>query len=249
MNNFLKEVIEETFKSQSQQKYFYAKANDMTLTSKERKKWKKMADEYSDKTNFKKLPKKVKQDVDEIVDENGDIMRSNKPINANVKGVTSKSTSDEVVSTAMGMMGAFGVGGVNNTSRTIRYWGEADMSKTLGFKDTLGVDADYDDAKDHFEDELGLDDEESEERLEKMGYDKELPGDKVRLVENPKKFIEEYLDNILKKRAKTNDLVKKSDVKKPINPIITRQIHSFKQTLKDNGLTVGDITEYLEDNE
>jgi hypothetical protein len=249
MNNFLNQVIEETFKSTSQQKYFYSKANDKSLSFKERKKWSKMAKEFSSKTNFKNLPKTVTKDVDEIVDENGDIMTGNKPTDAATKGITSKSTTDQVVGNAMGMMGAFGVGGVNNTSRTIRYWGESDMSKTLGFKDTLGVDADYDQAKSHFEDELGLDDAEAEERLEKMGYDEELPGDKVRLVENPRRFIEEYLDNILKKKAKANDLVKKSDVKKPINPIITRQINSFKQTLKDNNLTVGDITEYLEDNE
>lgn len=249
MNNFLNQVIEETFKSEAQQKYFYAQANDKSLSSKERKKWGKMAKEFSSKTNFKKLPKKVTKDVDEIVDENGDIMTGDKPTNANTKGITSKSTSDQVVGSAMGMMGAFGVGGVNNTSRTIRYWGESDMSKTLGFKDTLGVDADYDQAKSHFEDELGLDDDDAEERMEKMGYDEELPGDKVRLVENPRKFIEEYLDNILKKKAKTNDLVKKNETKKPLNPIITRQINSFKQTLKDNDLTVGDITEYLEDNE
>lgn len=234
MNNFLNQVIEETFKSESQQK---------------RKKSDKAAKEFSNKTKFKKLPKKVTQDVDEIVDENGDIMTGNKPTDAATKGVTSKSTSDQVVGSAMGMMGAFGVGGVNNTSRTIRYWGESDMSKTLGFKDTLGVDANYDQAKSHFEDELGLTDDDAEERMEKMGYDEELPDEKVRLVENPRNFIKEYLDNILKKKAKTNDLVKKNDVKKPINPIITRQINSFKQTLKDNNLTVGDITEYLEDNE
>jgi hypothetical protein len=39
MNKFIKEVIEETFKSKKQQKYFYAKAGDTSLPKKERKKW------------------------------------------------------------------------------------------------------------------------------------------------------------------------------------------------------------------
>ena len=75
------------------------------------------------------------------------------------------------------------------------------MSKALGYQDTLGQDEDYEDAKDHFEDDLGLDEPEAEERLAKIGYDKKLPDDKVRLVENPKKFIEEYIDSILSKKT------------------------------------------------
>jgi hypothetical protein len=52
------------------------------------------------------------------------------------------------------------------------------MSKSLGFDDTMAVDADYEDAEKHFEDDLGLDPEETKDRLEKMGYDEKLPEDK-----------------------------------------------------------------------
>ena len=48
MNDFLKQVIEEKFASKKQQRYFYAKANDKTLSKKEREKWSKMAGEFSD---------------------------------------------------------------------------------------------------------------------------------------------------------------------------------------------------------
>ena len=55
MNNFLKQVIEETFKSKKQQRLFYAKAGDENTPKKERKKWGKWAKEFSDKNDFKHL--------------------------------------------------------------------------------------------------------------------------------------------------------------------------------------------------
>ena len=87
MNNFIKQVIEEKFASKSQQKFFFAKANEKGASKKEKKKWSKMAQEFSDKTDYSKLPNK-KDEVDElqsdtefneIVDKNGNIMRSKKP--------------------------------------------------------------------------------------------------------------------------------------------------------------------------
>lgn len=54
--------LDEKFQSKSQQKYFFAKCNDDTLSKKERNKWCKMADEFAQHTNFSKLPEKVKKD-------------------------------------------------------------------------------------------------------------------------------------------------------------------------------------------
>ena len=248
MNKFIKQVIEEKFESKKQQKYFYLKAGDKSLPKKEREKWAKMAKEFSSETDFNKLPEKVKKkEVDEVVDDDGNMINSKRPGNLSSKGVTSNSTSDEVVRTGAGQMGTHGVHG---THTSLRYWAESDMSKTLGYGDTLGQDEDYEDAKNHFEDELGLDEPEAEERLAKMGYDKKLPDDKVRLVENPKKFIEEYLDNILNKRTEDKDFVKKNNTEeKSINPIIIKQIKSLKNTLDNNNLSIDDIMKYLKDNE
>jgi hypothetical protein len=91
------------------------------------------------------------------------------------------------------------------------------------------------------------------ERLEAMGYDPKLKGtDKVRLIENPKKFMEEYIESVVKKR-KDNDLVSKvgeQDEEKEINPIIKRQIDSLRDSLESNGLTADDIIKHLKkDNE
>ena len=54
--------IQEKFKSKSQQKYFFAKCNDKSLSKKEQNKWCKMADEFAKDTKFEKLPEKVKEE-------------------------------------------------------------------------------------------------------------------------------------------------------------------------------------------
>ena len=51
--------IDEKFESKKQQKYFFAKCGDGK--TKEQKKWCKMADEFTKKTNFAKLPEKKKE--------------------------------------------------------------------------------------------------------------------------------------------------------------------------------------------
>jgi len=250
MNNFIKQAIDESFRSKRQQRYFYAKADDETSSEYKRDKWKKMADEFSDKTDFDKLPEKAEEEeveMDEIVDVDGNLATGDMPGNPN-GFIRSKRTSDEVAKTSMGMMGSFGVlGGNTSGNKTLKYWAESDMSKALGADETImDPGTDYDDAVEHFEDDLEVPEDEAKERAEKMGYDKTLPDGKIRLIENPKKYIEEYLA----KRAKDGDFVKKSEmekIKKPINPIILKQLASIKQTLKNNGLTSKDITEYLED--
>jgi hypothetical protein len=53
--------LQEKFKSKSQQKLFFAKCTDETLSKKEQNKWCKMADEFAKDTNFAKLPEKKKE--------------------------------------------------------------------------------------------------------------------------------------------------------------------------------------------
>jgi hypothetical protein len=272
MDKLVEQVIEETFASKRQQRYFYHKAEKSP-------KWRKMAKEFSDKTDFSKLPEKSEEEqvtsrpvtgeddylknagqlnggpavkpegeVDEIVDADGNIAHGDDPGNPNAY-IRSKKTSDEVQSATMGQMGSFGIlGGVTQGNKTLKYWAEADMSKALGADDTIkDPKTDYDDAVKDFED-LDVPEDEAKERAKQMGYDPELPDGKMRLIENPLKYISEYLA----KRSKKTELVKKSQnetEKKPIMPLIKRQLDSMKQTLKDNDLTVQDITEYLEDNE
>lgn len=247
MNNFIKQVIEEKFASKAQQRFFYAKANEKGKPKKEKKKWGKWAKEFSDKTNYDEIPDKVEKEVDEIVDKYGNIATGKKPTDFNTKGVTQKKTSDEVAKAAFGSMGRM----ANVGGSTMRYWAESDMSKALGFDDTMAKDADYEDAEDHFKGELGLDEPEAEDRLAQMGYDKKLPADKVRLVENPKKFMEEYIESVLSKKAKDNEIVSKDEQteEKEINPIVLKQLKSLKNTMNSHKLSINDIMKHLKDNE
>lgn len=254
MNNFIKQVIEEKFASKAQQKFFYAKANEKGASKKEKKKWSKWADEFSKKTDYNKIPEKVEKDIDEIVDEVGNIKRNKKPTNFDSKGVTQKKTSDEVVSTGAGSMGTHSLGpfggGQHGTGTSLKYWAEADMSKALGYDDTMGDDDDYESAKNHFEDELDIDGEEAEERLAQLGYDKNLPQDKVRLVENPKKYIEDFIETIIPKTANENDIIgKESSDMIEISPIIKKQIKALKNTMKSHNIKVSDIMKHLEKDE
>jgi len=183
MNNFIKQVIEEKFASKAQQRFFYAQAGK---GGKKGKKWAKWAKEFSADTDFKKIPEKVEkeEEIEEIVDDQGNIKRSEVPLAMKKSTVGAKRRTDKVVKTGAGAMG---IHGVHGTHTSLRYWAESDMSAALGYDDTLGDDATYDEAYSHFTKKLGLSDEEAKERLKAMGY---IPGEKelVRLVENPKKI-------------------------------------------------------------
>jgi len=257
MNNFIKQVIEEKFASKAQQRFFYAKAKGG-----KNKKWSKWAKEFSDKTDYSKIPDKVEkeEEVDEIVDAHGNIARGKKPTDLNSKGVSSDSTSDEVALTGKGMMGNYGMTKVQNYTK---FWGEGKLTKgelieiamkdALGFDATMGVDADYEEAEEYFEKDLGLDSEETKDRMDQMGYDEDLPDDKIRLVEDPKKFMEEYLESILKSKSKENDVLEKEkpeEEPKEINSVIQRQLKSLKNSMDTYGLTADDIVNHLKkDNE
>ena len=244
MNDFLKQVIEEKFASKKQQRYFYAKANDKTLSKKEREKWSKMAGEFSDKTNFKKLPdaaEKEEQDMEEIVDDHGNIQRSNIPIDVNKEFETSKSTTDKVVQTSYGAQGRNGLFGTARTN--LRYWGESDMSKALGYDDTLGDDESYKQALHHFTKTLGLSHEEAVKRLEDMGY---IPGQNelVRLVENPKKYMEDYIETVLSKKTYDSDLIDNTE-EEPLNPIVQKQIDSLLKTIEKKNIPLAKVINKL----
>lgn len=246
MDKFVQNIIEEAFKSKAQQRFFYAQAGK---GGKKGKKWSKWAKEFSDKTDYDEIPDKVEKEVDEIVDKNGNIARGKKPRNFNTKGITSNSTTDKVVKTGAGSMG---IHGVHGTHTSLRYWAEADMSKSLGYEDTLEKDENFKQAYNHFTKDLGLSHEESMERLEAMGYipNEKAGDDKVRLIETPKKFMEEYIESVLSKRKqKDGDIVSKATEKehKEIDQILKRQLTSLKSNLKSHGLGIEDVIEYLED--
>lgn len=240
MNNFIKQVIEEKFASKAQQRFFYAQAGK---GGKKGKKWSKWAKEFSDDTDFKKIPEKVEKEdeIDEIVDDQGNIKRSDIPLAIKKSTIGSKKRTDKVVKTGAGAMG---VHGVHGTHTTLKYWAESDMSGALGYDDTLGDDATYDEAYTHFTKKLGLSDEEAKERLKALGY---IPGEKelVRLVENPKKYMNDYIESVLVKKTDYKDVLTKDEDNVELNPLIKKQVDSLKKSLKNNNISIDKIINHL----
>lgn len=253
MNNFIKQVIEEKFASKAQQRYFYAQASK---GGKKGKKWAKLADEFSSKTNFKDIPDKVENkeeaDVEEIVDDKGNISRSNISVNAKNVSTTSKERTDKAVNAAYGSMGIPAGGYGAQTS--LRQWGtlwedtesieEIEMDSALGYDDTLGADATYDEALKHFTKNLGIPEDEAKERLEAMGY---IPDQKdlVRLVENPKTFIKDYIESVLVNKGKDSDIIDNKSSDSEINPLVLKQLESLKKTLSKNNIPLEKIINHL----
>ena len=100
------------------------------------------------------------------------------------------------------------------------------------------------------EEEVIDDPAERDERAKQMGFDPNLPDDKIRLVENPRTFIEEYLESILKGKAKDNEIVDhglEEDEDIEINGIVKKQIKSLKNSMKTFGLKPGHILKGLKD--
>jgi hypothetical protein len=240
MNNFIKQVIEEKFASKAQQRFFYAQAGK---GGKKGKKWAKWAKEFSADTDFKKIPEKAEKEdeIEEIVDDKGNIKRSDVPLAIKKSTIGSKKRTDKVVKTGAGAMGTHGVHG---THTTLKYWAESDMSGALGYDDTLGDDATYDQAYEHFTKKLGLSDEEAKERLKALGY---IPGEKdlVRLVENPKKYMNDYIESVLVKKTDDTDVLSKDENKVELNPLIKKQVDSLKKSLKNNNISIDKIINHL----
>lgn len=245
MNNFIKQIIEEKFASKAQQRFFFAKSNGG-----KNKKWSKWAKEFSDDTDYEKIPDKVEKEVDEVVDNKGNIAIGKKPTNFDKVGITQNKTTDEVVKTAHGQMGAIGAVSGRGAMNTLKYWTESNLTGALA-ADTLlrGDDVDYEDAKDEFED-LGIDDPiEQDKRAKQLGFDPKLPDGQIRLVENPKKYMEEYIESVLSKKKVDNEIVSKETEMKEISPIIKKQIKSLKNSMDSHNLTINDIMNHLKDNE
>lgn len=89
--------VTEKFESKKQQRFFYAKANDDSLSDKERAKWKKWADEYSDETNFDELKElEETQELDEFVNGMGASISGDKPnVNNSEIETAPQATSDD----------------------------------------------------------------------------------------------------------------------------------------------------------
>ena len=76
-----------------------------------------------------------------------------------------------------------------------------------------------------------------------MGY---IEGEKelVRLVENPKRFIQDYIESVLVKKSQDSDVLEKES-DETVNPLILKQIESLKKSLNKNNIPVEKIIKHL----
>jgi hypothetical protein len=95
MGMFEDKELQEKFESKKQQKYFFAKCGDGK--TKEQKKWCKMAEEFAEKTNFKKLPEKKKE-----TKETFDMGDYYKKVASTAAGLTKKNLNQISPSVSMG---------------------------------------------------------------------------------------------------------------------------------------------------
>ena len=95
MGMFEDKELQEKFESKKQQKYFFAKCGDGK--TKEQKKWCKMAEEFAEKTNFKKLPEKKKE-----TKETFDMGDYYKKVASTAAGMTKKNLNQISPSVSMG---------------------------------------------------------------------------------------------------------------------------------------------------
>ena len=241
MNDFIKQVIEEKFASKAQQHYFNAKTNEKGSSKKEKKQWKKWASEFSSKTKFDEIPDKVEkeEEIDEIVDEKGNIKRGNVPLTIKKSDTLSKKDSDSARDGGFGAMGKqFGQHGTNTS---LRYWAEADLSKLVG-GDAVEDDLNYDQTINLLMKKHGMDKESAEKRAKELGM---IPGQKelVRLVENPSQYLSDYIESVLSKKTEADELVTKDDF--VMNPVISKQIESLKKSCEKNNIPLDKVLKQL----
>lgn len=84
--------------------------------------------------------------------------------------------------------------------------------------------------------------------MKNLGYNEKLPEDKIIMIENPKKFIEEYIDELITNKNNSNDILNKENDSE-INPIVLKQINSLKKSMKTYGLNKNQILKLLNNNE
>jgi hypothetical protein len=124
MGMFEDKELQEKFESKKQQKYFFLKCGDGK--TKEQKKWCKMADEFAEKTNFKKLPEKKKE-----TKETFDMGDYYKKVTSTAAGLTKKNLNQ--ISPSVGSIGE------NKLEKRIMRLVEKHITPKMSKKDFLSL--------------------------------------------------------------------------------------------------------------
>ena len=196
----------------------------------------------------KKNKKGEEQEVTELVDADGTWLSSNTPILDPASTGIGTKTMDQIIPAARNPRDTFMRRGYGESRVK-----EEDMSKAFGYKNTKDMDAK--ETLDYFKDELEMDDESAEHRVEDE-FGKSPERDKKSKFKNKKGFIgrpilkekesEDIAEDVLVDKE-TND---QENIKKrvlDINPLLVRNIKSIKKMAKENGITVRELIMMLKD--
>lgn len=191
----------------------------------------------------------VEQEVTELIDDDGTWLSSNNRIMDPASTGVGTKTTDQIVPAARnprdpllrGWYGYYGEGHVK----------EENMTKAFGWKDTKDMDAK--ETLDYFKDELGMDDEKAEVRVDDE-FGKSPERDKKSKFKNKKGFIgrpilkeKEIDEDVLLNKEKEQDNTEKGKLKDLINPLLIRNIRSLKKMAKEHGVSIRDLMQMLRD--
>lgn len=186
------------------------------------------------------------QEVTELVDDDGTWLSSDIPILSPANNGLGTKTTDQIVPAARnprdpllrGWYGYYGEGRVR----------EEDMSKAYGYKDTKDMDAK--ETLKYFKDELEMDDESAEIRVDDE-FGKSPERDKKSPYKNKKGFVgrpilkELEMDEDLLIPKDTDDQTEKRKIRDLINPLLLRNIKSIKKLAKDQGISIKELIQML----
>ena len=188
------------------------------------------------------------QEVTELVDDDGTWLSSDIPILSPANNGIGTKTTDQIVPAARnprdpllrGWYGYYGEGKV----------AEENMTKAFGWKDTKDMDAK--ETLKYFKDELDMDDESAEKRVDDE-FGKSPERDKKSPYKNKKGFVgrpilkELEMDEDLLIPKDTDDQTEKRKIRDLINPLLLRNIKSIKKLAKDQGISVKELIQMLKD--
>lgn len=195
---------------------------------------------FEDKTK----KNKSKEEVTELVDDDGTMLTSKIPITnpMSTGTVGNPTTTDQKV-------------GMQKTPRdpllrgVYGYYGESkikenDMEKAFGFEDTKFMD--YKDTVKYYQKELDLDKDSAVERAVQQGKKPNLQKRAPKRIKNKKNFVDRL---ILKEKEIEEDMFvdKKtvSDINKPASGIIKKNLQALKSMAEKEGLSVNDLIRLL----
>jgi hypothetical protein len=188
------------------------------------------------------------QEVTELVDDDGTWLSSNIPILSPANNGLGTKTTDQIIPAARnprdpllrGWYGYYGEGRVK----------ENDMSKAYGYKDTINMDAE--ETLEYFKDELEMDDNSAEKRVEDE-FGKSPERDEKSPYKNKKGFVgrpilkeKEVGEDVIFDKKSGEDIEKRK-VKDLINPLLLRNIRSIKKLAKEQGISVKELMKMLRD--